>query len=46
MVSRIIEITFTLVLVYLILDNAKGFSSAVSSISSAYNSAVKNLQAR
>lgn len=46
MVSRIIEITFTLILVYLILDNAKGFSSSVSAISGAYNSAVKTLQAR
>lgn len=46
MVSRVLEITFTLVLVYLILANAHGFSSSVSSISQAYNSAVKTLQAR
>ncbi len=46
MVSRIIEITFTLILVYLILNNANGFSSSVSAVSSAYNSAVKSLQGR
>lgn len=46
MVSRVLEITFSLILVYLILSKASGFSSAVSSISSGYVSSVKALQGR
>lgn len=44
--SRWIEITFVLILAYLILSRAGGFSSAVRSIGSVYVSAVKALQGR
>jgi hypothetical protein len=46
MVSRILEISFTLILVYLVLANAYGFSSAVESVGSVYVSSVKALQGR
>lgn len=45
-VERLLEITFTLILVYLILTQAKGFSSSVRSLSSAYTEGVKALQGR
>jgi hypothetical protein len=44
--SRWIEVTFVLVLVYLVLTNYKGFASAVSSLGSVYSSSVKVLQGR
>lgn len=44
MIARIIEVTFMLVLAYLILKNASGFSSAVRSVGSVYTSSVKALQ--
>lgn len=46
MVERWIEITFTLILVYLILTRASGFSQVVREIGSAYTGAVKALQGR
>jgi len=46
MIQRVIEITFTLILVYLILANAFGFSSVVSSIGNVYVQSVKALQGR
>lgn len=46
MVYKILEITFTLILVYLVLQNAYGFSSAVGSIGSVYIGSVKALQGR
>lgn len=45
-VDRLLEITFTLILVYLVLSNAGQFSSVVNSLSTAYTSGVKVLQAR
>jgi hypothetical protein len=44
--SRILEITFVAIVLYLVLSNAKGFSSALSSLSNAYTSGVKTLQGR
>lgn len=46
MVGRILEGTATLVLVYLVLTNASGFSSAASAAGSVYTNAVKTLQGR
>jgi hypothetical protein len=46
MANRIIEGTITLVLVFLILTNAKGFNVAVSAAANAYSTAVKTLQGR
>jgi hypothetical protein len=45
-VDRLFEITFTLVLVYLVLQNATAFSRAVNSLSQTYTSGVKTLQGR
>lgn len=45
-VTQILEITFTLVLIYLILSRALGFSSVVSSIGRVYVESVKALQGR
>lgn len=44
--NRWIEITFVLILVFLVLSRASGFSQGVRAISSAYTSAVKALQGR
>jgi hypothetical protein len=44
--GRIIEVTFLLVLTYLVVANAGGFSIAISALANAYSSAVKTLQAR
>jgi hypothetical protein len=41
-----VEITFFVVLIYLIIANAQGFSSAIRSTSNAYIGAVKALQGR
>lgn len=46
MIGRILEITFSLVLVYLILTNADSFARVTSAVSEAYTSAVRTLQGR
>lgn len=46
MVERWMEITFTLILVYLILSRASGFSQVVREFSGAYTGAVRALQGR
>ncbi len=46
MIDRILEITFTLVLIYLVLSRAEGFSTSLGAISGAYTSSVKTLQGR
>lgn len=46
MVDRVLEVSFTLILVYLVLSRASGFSNVVRSIGSAYVEAVKALQGR
>jgi hypothetical protein len=46
MVGRILEITFVLVLIYLVASNAQGFSQVVKSIGSVYTESVRALQAR
>lgn len=45
-VGRILEITFILVLMYLVLTNGNAFSQVVSSIGSVYNNSVRTLQGR
>lgn len=44
--TGIIESTFVLIVVYLVLANAFGFSSAMSSIGDLYTSSVRTLQGR
>ena len=44
--EHVIEVTFTLIVVYLVLANAFGFSSAVTSIGNVYVQSVKALQGR
>jgi hypothetical protein len=44
--SRWLEITFMLIVLYLVLKNAKGFSSAITSLGGVYTSSVKVLQGR
>ena len=46
MVSRIIEGTILLVIVYLVLANAFGFTQVVKSLSAGYSGVVQTLQAR
>ncbi len=46
MVSRVIEVTFVLIIAYLVLTNWLGFSSAVGAIGRAYTDAVRVLQGR
>lgn len=46
MIDRILEITLTLVLVYLVLSRAEGFSTALGSVGSVYTSSVRTLQGR
>lgn len=46
MVSRVLEITFTLILVFLVLSNAGNFSTVTSAIGRAYVEAVRALQGR
>jgi hypothetical protein len=41
-----LELTFTVIVLYLVLSKAQGFSSMVRSMSSAYTSSVKALQGR
>lgn len=45
-VSRIIEVSFLLVLVYLVLSNGSSFGQVVSSIGSVYSGSIKTLQGR
>lgn len=45
-IEQILEITFTLIVLYLVLANASGFSSVVNSIGGLYVSSVKTLQGR
>jgi hypothetical protein len=44
MFGQIIEVTFTLVMAFLILSNADHFGTALKAVSDAYNSAVQTLQ--
>lgn len=44
--GRLLEITFTLVLVYLVLSNASNFKTAIESIGGVYVKGVTALQAR
>ena len=44
MIARWMEITFVLIILYLVVKNAPGFASAVRSISAGYIGAVKALQ--
>jgi hypothetical protein len=46
MMGRWIEITFVLIVLYLVLSRAKGFSAAMGSIAKAYTGAVRALQGR
>jgi len=46
MVGRIVEGTITLIVVYLVLQNASGFSAAAQAVGSGYVGAVKALQGR
>ena len=46
MIGRWMEITFVLIILYLVLSRATGFASAVSSIAQGYTGAVKALQGR
>jgi hypothetical protein len=45
-VERWIEITFVLIVLYLVLTNSDGFSSAVRSLGSVYTQSVRALQGR
>lgn len=44
--NRALEVTFTLIVLYLVLSRAYGFSAVMRSISDAYIGAVKALQGR
>ena len=44
--SRIIEITFVILVLTLVVQNAAGFGSVAASISNVYNSGVRTLQGR
>jgi hypothetical protein len=45
-IGDIIEVTFVLIMAYLILTNADGFSKAATAVSGLYNGAVRTLQGR
>ena len=45
-IPRIIEVTATLIILYLVLVNYQGFAAIVSAISSGYTASVKALQGR
>lgn len=45
-IGRLLELTVTLVVLYLVLSQYRGFSSVISSLSNAYVGAVKALQGR
>jgi hypothetical protein len=46
MINRILEITFVLVMAYLVIANAENFSRAIGAIGSVYVGAVRTLQGR
>ena len=46
MVGRILEITFMLILAYLVIANAQNFGLAIRAIGSVYTGSVKVLQGR
>lgn len=46
MVSQIIEVTFILIMTYLILKDAGAFSTAAKAVGDVYTSAVRTLQGR
>ncbi len=46
MVAQLLQITFLLVLAYLILAHADAFGTATNAASASYNSAVQTLQGR
>lgn len=46
MINRILEITFVLVMAYLVIANAGNFSKAIGAIGGVYIGAVKTLQGR
>lgn len=46
MVSRVIEVTFVLIILYLVLTNSFGFTRVVGAIGQAYGDVVKVLQGR
>lgn len=45
-INKILEITFVLILVYLVVKNAQGFGSVIRNIGSVYGSSVRALQGR
>lgn len=45
-VSRILEISFVLILVYLVVTNFVGFGAATSAVGGLYTSSVRTLQGR
>lgn len=46
MVGRIIEVTFTMIMTYLILKDAGAFSTAAKAVGDVYTGAVSTLQGR
>lgn len=46
MLNRIIEVTFVLIILYLVVANAAGFAQAIRAIGGVYTDSVKALQAR
>lgn len=44
--GRVIEVTFLLVLAYLVVANADGFSTAIRAMGNTYTGAVRTLQGR
>lgn len=46
MIKKWMEITFVLILLYLILSRSTGFASAIKSIGSVYSQSVRALQGR
>lgn len=46
MINRVLEITFVLVMAYLVIANARNFAVALGAIGGVYTGAVKTLQGR
>lgn len=44
--SKVIEFTFYLIILYLVVINYRGFAQVISSLASAYTSGVRSLQGR
>jgi hypothetical protein len=44
--ARVIEITFLLIVLYLVLSNSNSFATVINAASGAYSSSVKVLQGR